>query len=104
MITWIKIYLFTAKLCWRSIFEINLGDHVIYQCRICSVSNGVSRPLWNLVFLDQNKWIEGVDQNDFKKIKSIRNLIHAVSFTWGFYSGYWFDIWHRDISQMRSWP
>ena len=64
-----KIYwrLRIIQLALRWVFQINLGDHVIYKGRRCIVVNGVQKPLWYLRELGAKVRIEA-EQSEFKKV------------------------------------
>ncbi len=98
----ITVYLFILKLCWLSIFKLNLGDRVSYCGKSYNLVQGVNDPLWHLQNSEDR--VEYVHKNDFTKHRSLRNVFHDLKCTWDFYIGYWSDIWIRDPSKMRSWP
>lgn len=100
----ILVYAFILKLCWRSLFKINIGDTVRYQGKRYVLVQGVNDPLWHMQTPDNSERIEYVHRDKFSKERSLRNVIHDVSFTWDFYVGYWSRQWFEDPSQMRSWP
>lgn len=100
----IRVWAFAIRLCWRSLFKLNLGDEVVYNGEVWILMNGPSDPLWTIHRKSDNKRLEYIHRDNFKKIRSIKNAWHDVIFTWSFYSGYWFQIWYRDPSKMRSYP
>lgn len=100
----IKVYLFTLKLCWKSIFKLNLGDEIMYQGEVWILMNGPSSPSWTIHRKSDNKRLEYIHESNFKKIRSFKNAWHDVTFTWGFYSGYWHQIWISGLQEPKSWP
>lgn len=91
----LKVYLKIFYLCIRSCFQLNLGDTVRFAKRRWVISNGVSRPHWCLMLLDDGYHVADVHEKYFRKEFSLGNIIYDLSSTYRFYKGYWFDIWVR---------
>lgn len=75
----------------KNIFKINIGDIVIYNDKKYVVTNGVTMPVWNITELEARVRLR-INQCEFKKEKSFRNIKNAISGAYRFHMGYWHDI------------
>lgn len=96
---WMQIYWLTFKLAINQLNEIHLGDHVIHEDKVWSVSNGVSRPSWALVTGNPedgtHEYKEYVHEDDFRVVRGIGTLCFRFSSTWNFYKNAWWRIWYN---------
>lgn len=100
---WILLWRLTLK--WP--FKLCIGDHVRYKGKRYTLTNKKYSNSWSMTdSFDENGcygpgYIESVHVNDFKKEKSLRNLVHDIRSGYRFYRGYWFDIWVIQIREKR---
>ncbi len=94
----VGLYLRTRALA-RSVRQVNrvhLMDEVIYNGKKCFVNNGVSAPVWDLCEkewnLDGTRNTYRVHENNFKKIRSYRNLKNDLLHNYDWYMLYWYKI------------
>ena len=94
-----KIY-FRCLIVWLSIkwmFRFNLGDLVKYKNDIYVLNQGVCCPRWDIKKLnDDSVYITHVHQDNFKKVKTLKNYYGSFRSGHQFYTGYWYDIWARE--------
>lgn len=92
-----KIYywLFVRWLAFRWMFQVNLGNEVIYQGKKYTVCNGVRSNSWRLGDLVNGNggWVR---RSDCKLVLSIDNLRHIYNYGVRFYMTNWYEIWCRE--------
>ena len=94
---WLKIVWLSFK--W--VFRINLGDKVTLKTdtwpHTYYVVNGVCPGSWKIRSCDsEGRTIEAAPRKDCKKVWTVQICLHSFKFRYGFYMGYWFDIWCRN--------
>ena len=93
---WLKIVWLSLK----QIHKIHLGDKVILKTdkypTTWTVINGVCSESWKLSGLRDGEEVIEVPRKDCKKIKTFQNYLGSYKFRYGFYMGYWYDIWCRE--------
>lgn len=97
---YIKSLVLKSRYIWlgiKSISKLNLGDRVIYQGRICHLTQGVYNPRWHMHDVETNERFEFVHRDDFKKVISLKNVIWDIKHMYRFYMDYWHDIFMRVI-------
>lgn len=97
---YIKSLILKSRYIWlgiKSISKLNLGDRVIYQGRICSLTQGVYKPKWHMHDVETNERFEFVHRDDFKKVISLKNVIWDIKHMYRFYMDYWHGIFMRVI-------
>lgn len=82
----------------KNIFKLNLMDIVIYENEKWMITNGIGCPKWNIHRLSDNKRLEYVHQDKFRKQFSVRNIKNAIKRTYHFYMGYWYSIFMRELT------
>ena len=86
-------WLFVIKLSLRWIPRLNLGAAVWHEGEKWTLAQGVCRPKWDLQKGMRRK--KHVHENEFKKVRSLKNYWHSFSSGYRFYMGYWYDSWVR---------
>lgn len=97
----IRIVIFALR--W--IPALNLGDLVNYRGEEWILTQGVSAPVWTLQNGDTR--IEAREE-DFKKVKTIKNYVHSFQSGYRFYMQSWFGIWMSKgiepwVKNLRIW-
>lgn len=85
----IKIIFFALR--W--IPNYNIGDEVLYQGKVYRLNQGVSCPLWDIVRDDE--CLKSIHQDNFRKIRTLKNYWGSFRSGYRFYMGYWYSIWVR---------
>ena len=85
---WLRVVWFGFK--WM--FQVNIGNCVWYKGNKYTVINGVRYDKWRLVGLDNGDdgWVL---RSECSLVKTPTNIIRSFKYGYGFYMGYWFDIW-----------
>lgn len=81
----------------KSIFQLNLGDTVLYNGRKCNLTQGVYNPKWHMHDIETGERFEFVHRDDFKKVVSLSNIFWDIKHMYRFYMNYWYDIFMRCI-------
>lgn len=91
----IKWWLFMVWVSLRWIPDYNLGDEVVFQGRIWTLCQGVSRPVWTLgrIAVNNEYTIMEAHERDFRKRKTIRNYLRSFRSGYKFYKQSWYAIW-----------
>jgi hypothetical protein len=91
----IRYWIFIVYLSIKWMFKTNLGNYVWYKGKKHIVCNGVISEMWRLGDLDNGH--EGwVPRKECKLVLSADNIFHSFKWGYGFYMGYWYDIWVRE--------
>lgn len=77
----------------KAIFNLNLGDIVRHNGKRYVLSQGVSKPSWNIGEVGGGEYLEYIHEDDFRKERTLSNAVHSFRFMHRFYCGYWRDIW-----------
>jgi len=85
-------YCRVAFLAAKSLFNLNIGDWVVYNGKKYKLIQGVCNPSWDMIEKDGCPRVTA-NKSAFKKEISWRNIIHDIRFTFFFYNGYWKTIW-----------
>jgi len=90
-----KLYwwLYICKLSFRWIFNLNIGDIVIYNGQEWEAVQGVCDPSWD--FMRGEKRIS-LNKNKVIKKKSLINYIRSYKSGYRFYMQNWYSIWVRN--------
>ncbi len=87
----------------KQVNKVHLMDSVIYDGKKCFVNNGVSAPIWDLceeeLKSDGTRNTYRVHENDFKKIRSFRNLKNDLLYHYGWYMTCWYRIDLRNMCE-----
>jgi hypothetical protein len=77
-------------LAFRAIFQLNLGDEVVYKGFKYYTIQGAADPYWDIY----NELVrrDNVHKKDFRKLISWRNIKHDFTYIYNFYMGYWYTI------------
>jgi hypothetical protein len=78
----------------KNIFGLNLLDHVKYKNVEYYLNQGVNAPYWDLVTLDNLKYVKRINESQFKKIYDFKTIIRNIIDTYDFFMMYWFDIFY----------
>ena len=91
---WFKIIWFCLQA--TSTKRINLGNTVYYEgLKWIAINSKTGGASWDLGDLERTRYKEYVPRSQIKKPRTVTNFIQDIQFTYGFYMGYWFDIWVR---------
>ncbi len=85
----------------KNIFQLNLGDIVIYNGTKCILTQGVYSPEWHMHEVVTNARHEYIHKKKFRKAVSYKNVKNAINGTYRFYMDYWFSIFCRNISLLN---
>jgi len=85
--------LYIRKLAFKWIFRKNLGDDVMYNGKVYTISNGVCYPSWDS---NSHGVRTSIPNNKCRKVLTPKNLYRSYSYGVSFYTQNWLDIWKRE--------
>jgi hypothetical protein len=87
-------WVFVIRLALRWVPKFNLGDAVIYKGERWHLYQGVASPTWGL---SQGGGVTcQAREDEFRKVRSIRNYVGSFMSGYRFYMTSWFSIWCRE--------
>ncbi len=99
MLTKLRVYLRIYWFCFLSIWKLNIGDAVVYQGKRYLLTQGVKSPYWNLGGVDTSEFLNDIHSSEFRKERTLTNVLFDMQSTYRFYMGYWFDIYVNMMNQ-----
>lgn len=104
---WYMLYIRWLALQWM--FQLNIGDRVIYRGVEWTIINGVSG--WSVI-RGEGETLERIDwlkTEDLKKVRSIKNYHRSYRSGVNFYTSSWLSIWCNEgikpwVRALNIWP